>query len=155
MWLPDLATAKPNSHIMMVVALSGSVRASSTCRDANTAHSRVVRSIGFLGSGLTMPSASNRLSAGWLLHWLSSANPNGPSAPGYMTCAPDLATEYPNSHITVLSESTVGFEAAAGRTSFSYFPQVSVARFSSAAGLMQGARQTPKAIVANNFIDFS
>src|SRR5258708_37278156 len=100
---------------MMVVALSGSVRANSTCREAKAAHSRAVRSIGFLGSGFTMPSASNRLSAGGALHPLSSANPNGPGAPGDTTSPPDLGPDKPDNHNTVLSESALGVEAAGGR----------------------------------------
>src|SRR5271168_5589603 len=40
-WLPDLATEKPKSHIMMVFALSVSLRAKSACLDANDPHSRL------------------------------------------------------------------------------------------------------------------
>src|SRR5271163_3680627 len=49
-------------------------------------------------------------------------------------------------------ESAVGFVAAAGSTSFSYLPQVSVARFSSAERHMQGTRPMARVIAARNLI---
>src|SRR5882724_6649251 len=49
-------------------------------------------------------------------------------------------------------ESAVGFVTAAGRTSFSYFAHVSVARLSSVARLMQGTRQAVRAIPTMNFM---
>src|ERR1700721_971823 len=56
--------------------------------------------------------------------------------------------------MSVLRLSAVGFEAAAGRTSFSYFAQVSVARFSSPALEMQGIRPSARTKRENNFIIF-
>src|ERR1700733_4449583 len=49
-------------------------------------------------------------------------------------------------------ESAPGLLAAAGSTSFSYFPQVSVARFSAAARLREGERQRTRATAEISFI---
>src|ERR1700721_4603072 len=103
MWLPERGTEKPKSHIMMVFALSVSLRAHSACLDANDPHSTLARSSGSLVSGLTMASGSSMTSPGLLLHSLSSANPNGASACEYMAWPPDFATDKPKNHITVLS----------------------------------------------------
>src|SRR5450755_2105302 len=124
---------------MMVPALSGSVRFNSTCRDSKVAQVNVVRSIGLSRFGWTEVTAFNRLMLGLFLHSASSAKPKDMSASPYMWVSPVLPTAYPKSHITVLIES--GFFAAsalfagsvfcggavAGRTSFSYLSQLTVA----------------------------
>src|SRR5208337_3393266 len=143
---------------MMVFALSGSVRAISTCRDSKVGQFKVVKSIGLSRFGLTEASASSRLLLGLFLHSASSANPKEASASPYMTCSPDLATEYPNSHITVLIESgclagsASAVEVAEAMISFSYLSQLKVARFSSPARPMTGIRQAKKSKAAATFM---
>jgi hypothetical protein len=153
MWLPEVPTENPNSHIMMVFALSASVRASSTWRAANVAHCSVLKSMGFLLLGFTAASASIKLSMGLLLHSASSAKPKGANASPYMTCPPDLPTEYPNNHIMVLIGSGVGVGAPGPTSSFWYFAQFIVARLISAALLLppqrhRNNRQPPRSFIA-------
>src|ERR1700722_9492028 len=159
MWLPDRPTEKPKSHIMMVVALSGSDLADSACRDSKAWQFRAARSIGLFLLGFTELKACRRLVAGAFLHSASRAKPNEVSASPYMTCSPAFATEKPNSHMTVLMASGRGAFAPA-RTgpfasasdgdcavscdptiSFSYLSQLSVARLSWAAGLGGASEQ--------------
>src|SRR5580692_11523083 len=124
---------------MMVLALSGSERAESACRDSNVAQFSVMRSMGLSRFGRTLTSACSTLSLGSFRHSASSANPKEASASLYMRCSPALPTVYPNSHMT-RSMASGRFEASPGcevsgepTISFSYLSQVSVARFSCAA----------------------
>src|ERR1700678_3381995 len=126
---------------MMVVALSGSDLVDAWWRDSKVLQSRVVISMGLgLCSGMRCM-ASSRLSGGSFLHSLSSAKPKAGRASPYMTRAPDLATANPNSHMTMLIESTLGSESPGFRITFSYLPQLNVAIFSSSARHRQGSRQ--------------
>src|ERR1700683_1581942 len=131
---------------MMVFALSGSVPTMATCRDSKVAQFKVVRSMGLSRLGLMDVIASRRLVLGLFLHSASSAKPNEVSASPYMTCSPSLATEYPNSHITVLIES------AAVSTSFSYLSQLKVARFNSPARHRMGPKQTRNSSAPGNLM---
>src|SRR5579859_323132 len=117
-WPPLFATANPNSHIMMVLALSRSDFTSSRCRAAKVWHSSAAKSIGFFVLGFTAESASIRLSVGLSLHSASSANPKPAKASPYITWAPDFATEYPNNHIMVLMGSVPGAGLGEAITSF-------------------------------------